>query len=71
MRKRVSKNKRQTSSLKHKIKKRAAETRRKIRKEARKANANKVVQRNELRATKIPNSFPLKKQMIIEADKKQ
>lgn len=67
MRKRVSKSKRQTCANKFKIKKRAAEHRRKVRKEARKAKQNNISTPNtKARATKLPNTFPLKKQMIKE-----
>lgn len=64
MRKQVSKSKRKSCAMKYKVKKRAAEHRRKIKKEAKKAKQNHIVHREGAKVTKIPNSFPLKKEMI-------
>lgn len=67
MRKKVGASKRQTCAMKYKIKKRAAEHRRKVKKESRKARENNISTPNsKIKATKIPNSFPLKKQMITQ-----
>jgi nuclear GTP-binding protein len=64
MRKQVSKSKRKSCAMKYKVKKRAAEHRRKVKKEAKKAKQNHIVHREGAKVTKIPNSFPLKKDMI-------
>lgn len=68
MRKKISASKRQTCAMKYKIRKRASEHRRRVRKESKKAVKNNIVRRNVSNALHIPNIFPQKKQMLIESD---
>lgn len=68
MRSKVQKNKRQTSALRFKIKKRSAEHRRKVRKEIKKARKDGIQPRNASKAGHIPNMFPHKMQLIKEHD---
>ena len=68
MRKRVAKSKRQTCALKYKIRQRASEHKRRIKKESRKAKTNNIIQRKPARITPIPNSFPNKKYLVQEQD---
>jgi len=64
MRKKTQRNKRQKANLKFKIKKRATEHKRKIRKEARKSTQNKIVKRQGQNFLKLPNSLPEKSNLI-------
>ena len=71
MRQRTQKNKRVKASMKYKVKKNAAEHRRRIRKESKKAKINKVTPRSVTNAGHIPNMFPHKKQIIEHHDKQK
>lgn len=71
MRLKTQKNKRVKASMKYKVKKRAAEHRRRVRKESKKAKLNSVTPRNISKAGHIPNMFPFKKQLIQEHDKQK
>mmetsp|Transcript_5686 Transcript_5686/g.5863 ORF Transcript_5686/g.5863 Transcript_5686/m.5863 type:complete len:80 (+) Transcript_5686:22-261(+) len=64
MRKKIGSSKRLKCSMKYKVKKRAAEHRRKVKKESRNAKENKVVSRESSKFTKIPNMYPHKKAII-------
>jgi hypothetical protein len=65
MRKKGSRNKRQTCSMKYKIKARSAEHKRKVKKESRKAAANGVLVRQQRsKATHLPNTDPDKVNII-------
>jgi len=60
----IETSKRKSLSTKYKINRKVREHRRKLRKEARKAHKNGVPVKSVGRVTRIPNSFPHKKQLM-------
>jgi hypothetical protein len=68
MRKRVAKSKRQTCALKYKIRQRASEHKRRVKKESRKSKVNNIIQRKPARISPIPNTFPNKLYLVQEQD---